>query len=61
MKGILTVGELRAILAKHSEDTQIVVAKDEWFANICEVVEPDNESYFAITLYTEDTFDPRQF
>lgn len=60
MNGILTVGELKAILAKHSDKTQIVVANDGWYSNIEEVIEPDNDSYFAITFYTKDTFDPRQ-
>ena len=59
--GILTVGELKALLAKYEDNTQIVVAKDDWYANISEVVEPDNDSYFAITLYTKDDFDARQF
>ena len=59
--GILTVGELKALLAKYEDNTQIVVAKDDWYANIAEIVEPDNDSYFAITFYTKDDFDPRQF
>ena len=59
--GILTVGELKELLSKHSDSTQIVVAKDDWFANIGEIVEPDNDSYFAITIFTKDDFDARQF
>jgi hypothetical protein len=62
MNGILTVGELKAILAKHSDDTQIVTTNDEgWFSNIAQVIEPDGNSYFAITLETANTFDARQF
>ena len=61
MKGILTVGELKEILANYSDDTQIVVAKEEWYLNISNVVLPDNESTLALTLETSDTFDPRQF
>ena len=59
--GILTVGELKELLSKHSDSTQIVVAQDDWYVNISEVVEPDNDSYFAITFYTTDDFDARQF
>ena len=59
--GILTVGELKELLSKHSDSTQIVIAKDDWYVNVNEVVEPDNDSYFAITFYTTDDFDARQF
>jgi len=59
--GILTVGELKELLSKHSDSTQIVVANDDWFANISEIIEPDNDSYFAITIFTKDDFDARQF
>lgn len=61
MNGILTVGELKAILAKYSDDTQIVTTDEEWYLNISRVIEPDNDSYFAITLETSNTFDARQF
>ena len=61
-KGILTVGELKEILAKHSEDTQIVVADSSWYLNINEVMEVnEDEGMFAITLFTNNDFDPRQF
>jgi hypothetical protein len=61
MNGILTVGELKEILSKQPDDTQIVVAVDDYYQNISAVIEPDNDSYFAITFEIEDTFDPRQF
>ena len=43
-------------------DTQIVVADSNagWYLNINEIMLPD-ESNFAITFYTKDDFDPRQF
>ena len=57
----LTVGELRKILSDYSDDTQIVVAKDDWYSNISDVILPDGEGVYAITFETADTFDPRQF
>lgn len=60
MNGILTVGELKRILVKYSDETQIVVANEEWYLNISEVVDTD-EMNFAITLHTSNTFDPSQF
>ena len=61
MNGVLTVGELKKILADYSDDTQIVVANEEWYLNISNVVLPDNNGIYAITFETADTFDPRQF
>lgn len=54
--GILTVGELKEMLAKLSDDTEIVVAHDGWYRDIAEVILPDEEVYFAVTLFTKDTF-----
>lgn len=65
--GILTVGDLKKIiaLANLSDDTQIVIRQDmksdQEFFNIQEINLPDEDSYFALTLTTADTFDARQF
>ena len=61
MNGILTVGELKKVIAKYSDETQIVTTGGEFFLNISGIVEPDGENTLAITLETSDTFDPRQF
>jgi hypothetical protein len=60
-KGVLTVGELKELLSKYSDSTQIVVASEDWYVNISEVIEPDDDGIYAITFYTTDDFDPRQF
>jgi len=59
--GILKVSELKKLLSKYSDDTQLVFANDDWYENITEIVEPDEDTTFAITFYTSKTFDPRQF
>lgn len=60
MNGILTVGELKALIANQSDDTQIVVASDTWFLNISSVRLPD-ETNLAIELGTTDNFEATQF
>ena len=60
-RGILTVGQMKEFLAKYNDDTHIVVATEGWYANIVEVTDTDDEFQFAITLYTKDDFDARQF
>ncbi len=60
-RGILTVGQMKEFLAKYNDDTQIVVATQDWYANIVEVTDTDDEFQFAITLFTKDDFDARQF
>lgn len=66
-KGILTVGELKKIIemGQLSDETQIVIHHDpeslsEYF-NVSRIDLPDEDSYFALTLTTADTFDARQF
>lgn len=65
--GILTIGDLKRMieLAKLSDDVQIVirhdVKSDQEFFNVQEINLPDDDSYFALTLTTADTFDARQF
>lgn len=61
-KGFLTVGQLRAILENYYDDTQIVICDESGnYFNISEYRHADNDGNFAITLYTADTFDARQF
>jgi hypothetical protein len=59
--GILTLGQFLELVKDLPLTTQMVVAKDDWFENINEIALPDNDSYFAITFYSVDTFDARQF
>jgi len=60
-KGILTLAQFRKMTENLPEDTQIVVANEDWFLNISGTYLPDNDSYFAITFTTTDDFDARQF
>jgi hypothetical protein len=61
-KGFLTVGQLKALIADHHDDVQIVVADEEGnYFNIESTRPADDEGNFAITLFTADTFDARQF
>lgn len=62
-KGFLTVGELKAMLANCHDDVQIVVNDDSngYYLNINEIAMPNDQDTFAITLFTADTFDARQF
>ena len=61
-KGILTVGQMKAILANFSDDIQICVANEDWYLNIAKIELPELEdtTRFAITFVTSDDFDPRQ-
>jgi hypothetical protein len=59
--GILTVGQLRAMLEGMADHEQITVATDSWWLNIESVDTPDHENGNAsIILYTADTYDTRQ-
>lgn len=60
-KGILTVGTLKNLLAKYDNETQILVASDDYYLNIDEILLPDGDGIHAITLIPNDSFDPRQF
>jgi hypothetical protein len=61
-KGILTVGQMKAILANFSDEIQICVANEDWYLNIAKIELPELEdtTRFAITFVTSDDFDPRQ-
>jgi hypothetical protein len=66
-KKILTVGALMEILCECDPDDDVVVGvhslnipEFEWL-NVSSVTLPDGDSYIALTLNCEDTFDHRQF
>lgn len=68
-KGILTVGELKKILANLPDDVQILTssipegAQDDWF-NIDSIEIPDEDfanGFSAVTLFLANTYDSRQF
>lgn len=61
--GILTVGELKRILAAADDADQIVVATDDigmGYANVESIATPDGHTFCAVTLFTANTYDPRQ-
>jgi hypothetical protein len=59
--GILTVGQLRAILANMADHEQITIATDSWWLNVESVDTPDHENGNAsVIFYTADTYDTRQ-
>lgn len=69
--GILTVAALRQILAGARDDDQVVIASGVGcvgdYLNVGSVVVPNHEAYntgeggfCAVTLFTADTYDPRQ-
>ena len=61
-RGIMTVGELRRLLIGLDELTQVVVGSgDGDYLNIEGAILPDGEDWHAVTLFTVDTYDSRQF
>ena len=61
-RGIMTVGELRRLLVGLDELTQVVIGSgDGDYLNIEGAILPDGEDWHAVTLFTVDTYDPRQF
>lgn len=60
--GILTVGQLKAILANLDDETHIIIEVDTPYelANVISYELP-NETNLALSLVTADTFDARQF
>ena len=58
--GILTVGELRALLHDDSDDTPVVLATDGWYVNVRSVVRPvDDADWSCVTLFPGDDWDAR--
>lgn len=61
-QGIMTVGELRRLLRGLDELTQVVVGTvDGEYLNIEGAILPDGEDWHAVTLFSVDTYDSRQF
>lgn len=62
---VLTLGEFRQFTEHLDGDVQIVVASEDWWLNVPEIVLPETEpgthGHQAITFYPADTFDTRQF
>lgn len=62
---ILTVGQLREILAHVDADTHVVLATADWpywYVNVESVIVPgeDGDGYLAVTLYPGFPYDSRQ-
>jgi uncharacterized protein with GYD domain len=59
---VLTVGQLRKLLASVPDEVHVVIATDGWYDNVSCVAIPDEngEHYVAVTLYHGETFDARQ-
>jgi hypothetical protein len=59
---VLTVGQLRKMLANVPDETHVVIANDGWYDNVSCVAIPDEhgEHYVAVTLFSGETFDARQ-
>ena len=58
------VKDLKAILNGLDDDTHVVVKseKDDWWLNIVSLEVPDEDNgNIALTFYTKDNFDNRQF
>lgn len=62
---ILTVGELRTLLDGVEDDVQVVLATDEWYVNVREVVVPgpnwELSEYSAVTIFPGVDVETRQF
>ena len=63
MVHILTAGELRKILAGCDDDLQILIGdvNGEYFNVAYAHAVSDDDGGPALTLFCEDTYDPRQF
>ena len=61
-QGIMTVGELRRLLRGLDELTQVVIGSAAGdYLNIEGAILPDGEDWHAVTLFTANTYDSRQF
>lgn len=56
-----TVEMLRAILANVPDDTHVVLATEQWYANVGSMIYDPEDGMFAFTLFPADDFDTRQF
>ena len=61
---VLTVKELREMLALADDDTQVVMDDgNDWFVNVGEIIVPgkwDRGEFSCVTLMIGPGFDPRQ-
>jgi hypothetical protein len=58
----MTVGELRRLLIGQDDLTQVVVGSgDGDYLNIEGAILPDGEDWHALTLFSVNTYDSRQF
>lgn len=65
MRKVLTVGDLRKILAEIHPDTEVVIATEHWFDNVGAVEMPDGVNTVCVTLHrsspdTVGDYDTRQ-
>lgn len=67
---ILTVGELKRLIADIDDERHVVIAKDEWYANVATVGLPvtkvldaagQDGIYACVTFFPGDDLDSRQF
>lgn len=48
---VLTVGQLRTLIADIDPDIEVVVATDGWYTNIEFVASPNDDAYACLTLF----------
>lgn len=53
--------QLIEILKRVPPTTHVVVATPDWYMNVETLVWDEDEGMFAVTLFTADDFDTRQF
>lgn len=60
---ILTVGQLRRLIAKLHDEEQVLIwsDSDETYLNVSVVHLPDEDTHAALTLYPGKRFSPIQF
>ena len=56
----VTVGEMKEILDKYTDDTQIVLGTNSWYKNITKIQLPDDYETYTITLYIGEDFSTTQ-
>jgi hypothetical protein len=58
---VLTVGQLRDMLANVPDDVHVVIGSDDWYQNVNAVALPDGGVNFCcVTLFQGATYDARQ-
>ena len=61
-ESVLTVGQLRQLLANVPDYVHVAIATEDWYRNVSFVAIPDadNNLYSAVTLYQGSNYDCRQ-